>query len=51
MSTNNESVKSPETVTPAKAGVQTSSLRRQGTIKEMWIPVFTGNPGFLLSQE
>jgi len=44
-------VKSPKTVTPAEAGVQTSFLRRQETIKRNWIPVFTGNPGFLLSQE
>ena len=36
------------TVTPAKAGVQTKSLRKQGTIQKKWIPVFTGNPGFLL---
>jgi hypothetical protein len=38
-------------VTPAKAGVQTSSLRKQGTIPFYWIPVFTGNPGFPLSRE
>jgi len=44
-------VKSPKSVTPAKAGVQTLSLRKQGTIQRNWIPVFTGNPGFLLSQE
>jgi hypothetical protein len=37
-------------VTPVKAGVQTSSLWKQGTIKS-WIPGFTGNPGFLLPQE
>jgi hypothetical protein len=33
-----EIVKSPETVTPAKAG---NHLKN-------WIPVFTGNPGFRL---
>jgi hypothetical protein len=44
-------VKSPKSVTPARAGVQTLSLRKQGTIQRNWIPVFTGNPGFLLSQE
>jgi hypothetical protein len=34
-------------VIPAKAGIQTSSLRKQGTIiKWNWILVFTGNPGF-----
>jgi hypothetical protein len=36
-----EIVKSPETVTPAKAG---NHLKN-------WIPVFTGNPGFRLSPE
>ena len=36
------SVKSPKSVTPAKAGVQTSSLRKQGTILKT---------GFLFSQE
>ena len=37
-----EFVKSPKYVTPAKAGVQTSSLRKQGTILQT---------GFLFSQE
>jgi len=32
-------------VTPAQAGVQTSFPRKRGNIKEIWIPVFTGNPG------
>jgi hypothetical protein len=31
-------------------GIQAPSLRMQGTIKN-WIPVSTGNPGFLLAQE
>jgi hypothetical protein len=44
-------VKSLKTVTPAEAGVQTSYLRRQVTKKQIWIPVFTGNPGFPLSRE
>jgi len=43
--------KGRKAVTPAKAGVQTSSLRKQGTIPIYWIPVFTGNPGFPLSRE
>ena len=34
-------------VIPTKVGIQMPSLRKQGTIKN-WIPVFTGNPGFLL---
>ena len=29
------------------AGIQAPSLRKQGTIKN-WVPVFTGNPGFLV---
>ncbi len=34
-------------VIPVKTGIQTSSLRKQGTIiKWNWIPVSTGNPGF-----
>jgi hypothetical protein len=33
-------------------GIQTSSLRKQGTTNiRNWVPVFTGNPGFLLAQE
>jgi len=31
----------------AKTGIQAPSLRRQRTIKN-WVPVFTGNPGFLV---
>jgi hypothetical protein len=32
-----------------KTGIQTSSLRKQGTRNiRNWVPVFTGNPGFLL---
>jgi len=31
-----------------EVGIQTPSLRKQGTIKN-WIPVYTGNPGFMLS--
>jgi hypothetical protein len=34
-------------VIPAKAGIQTPSLRKQGTINN-WVPVFTANPGFLV---
>ncbi len=39
-----------EVVIPVKMGIQTPSLRKQGAIKN-WVPVFTGNPGFLLAQE
>jgi hypothetical protein len=39
-------------VIPVKTGIQTSSLRRQGTRNiRNWVPVFTGSPGFLLPQE
>jgi hypothetical protein len=39
-------------VIPMKTGIQALSLRRQGTRNVLnWIPVFTGNPGFLLLQE
>jgi len=38
-------------VTPAKAGVQKPLLPKKETIKRNGIPVFTGNPGFLLPQE
>jgi len=34
----------------AKVGIQTPSLRKQGTIKN-WIPLHTGKTGFLLPQE
>ncbi|HCD38015.1 MAG TPA: hypothetical protein DEQ77_04715 [Candidatus Omnitrophica bacterium] len=30
----------------AKAGIQTPSPQKRGTIKMNWIPVFTGNTGF-----
>jgi len=33
-------------VIPAEAGIQTASLRKQGTIQRKWVPVFTGNPGY-----
>jgi len=39
-------------VIPVETGIQALSLRRQGTRNIWnWIPVFTGNPGFLLAQE
>ena len=39
-------------VIPVKTGIQTLSLRKQGTRNiRNWVPVFTGNPGFLLPQE
>jgi hypothetical protein len=37
-------------VIPVKTGIQMPSLRKQGIIKNR-LPVFTGNPGFLLLQE
>jgi hypothetical protein len=37
-----DSQKVTKAVTPAKAGVQTPSLRKQGTILKTWIPAFAG---------
>jgi len=42
----------PRHVIPVKTGIQTLSLRMQGARNIInWVPVFTGNPGFLPLQE